>query len=158
VKRVEMINVIKNMPIPPSIILGETVGLKFIKIVPGDTKKDYVPYYHFEINQANDVKVGHINFRIGETDHLKYCAGHIGFEILKEFRGHSYSYFACVTLKPFIKSIYNSVLITTNPQNLPSMRTIEKLGCEFIDEIDISLNEEAYLKGERTKRRYRWYP
>lgn len=152
-----MVNTFKNMPIPPLNIAGEKICLKFIEIAPGDSEKGYVPYYHFEINQANDVIVGHINFRIGETDHIKYCAGHIGFKIIKEFRGKSYSFFACLALRPFVNSIYNSVFITANPQNLPSIKIIEKLGCEFIDEVSISPNEGAYLKGERTKRRYRWY-
>ena len=33
---------------------------------------------------------------------------------------------------------------------------IEKLRCEFIDEVQISENKQAYRNGERIKRRYRW--
>jgi hypothetical protein len=30
------------------------------------------------------------NFRVGNTEHVRVCAGHIGFEILEAFRGQGY--------------------------------------------------------------------
>jgi hypothetical protein len=38
-----MENALENMPIPPVIMTGEKVILKFIEIVPGDSEKGYVP-------------------------------------------------------------------------------------------------------------------
>jgi hypothetical protein len=37
-----------------------------------------------------------------------------------------------------------------------SVKTIEKLGAEFIDEVPIPPDDAHYLRGSRTKRRYGW--
>ena len=50
------------------------------------------------------------------------------------------------------------VLITCDPDNLPSSKTIEKLGASFIDEVAVSPTEPGYRRGSRVKRRYRWTP
>ncbi len=137
---------------------AEDVTLQFLEMKPGDREKGHVPYFKFKIVLGNSVDVGYINFRIGDTDHIKYYAGHIGYEINEAHRGHSYSYYACIALAPIIRPIYNSVLITSDPENRASIRIIEKLGCEFIDEINIDKNEIGYQNGERRKKRYRWFP
>ena len=45
-----------------------------------------VPYYHFRIIDVDGTDVGHINFRVGDTEHVRVSAGHIGFEIADVFR------------------------------------------------------------------------
>jgi len=132
------------------------VSLCFDKVVPGDAALGFVPYYHFRILLADSCDAGRINFRVGDTDHITFIAGHIGYEISEAFRGHSYALQACRALAPFVRSFYPSVIITTNPDNLPSVRTIEKLGAVFMDEVPIPPHDPHYLRGARTKLRYRW--
>ena len=134
------------------------IRLQFDKIVSFNPGGELVPYYHFKIVNKDDGIVGHINFRVGNTRHVKMCAGHIGYEILPKYRGKSYSYEACKALIPLIKRHYDHVLLTVDPSNLSSIRIVEKLGAGFINEIEVPADDPAYAGGARIKRRYKWIP
>lgn len=146
------------LPAPPQGLSYGDVRLRFAEAVPGDPARGFVPYYHFRILVADGSDAGHINFRVGDTEHVRVCAGHIGFEVLEPHRGHGYAYQACQAIAPFVRSVYDAVIITCNPDNYPSRRTIERLGACFIDEIAVPLHDPAYERGARIKRRYRWTP
>lgn len=146
------------LPLPPETLAAGDVTLRFERIVPGDPARDFVPYYHFRILMAGGSDVGHINFRVGETEHVLVCAGHIGFEIAETFRGRGYALQACRAVAPFVRSIYRSVTITCDPDNQASRRTIEKLGAQFIDEVPVPVHDPHYQRGSRSKRRYHWRP
>ena len=134
------------------------IRLQFDKIVDGDPQRDLVPYYHFRVLEHTKTSVGHINFRVGGTRHILQCAGHVGFEIMQAFRGHSYSYYACRALAPFIGRHYRTVIITADPANTASQRIIQKLGASFINQIVVPDNDPAYSGGARHKLRYEWIP
>ncbi len=148
-------------PLPPGpageLSFGD-VSLVFVKIVPGDEPRGFVPSYHFRILTRNMTDAGHINFRVGDTDHVRNCAGHIGYEIHEPFRSHSYALQACCALAPFVRSVYSAVIITTDPDNPASIRTIERLGAVFLDEVPVAPHEPLDTQGSRVKRRYRWAP
>ncbi|MGO8698819.1 MAG: GNAT family N-acetyltransferase [Limisphaerales bacterium] len=95
---------------------------------------------------------------VGDTEHVRICAGHIGFEVLKEFRGHSYALEACRAVAPFVRSIYRVVTITANPDNHASIRTIERLGATFSDEVPVPPHDPGFQRGARRKKRYKWTP
>lgn len=141
---------------PDNLSFGE-VCLRFVKIIPGDPARGFVPFYHFRTLAAG-ADVGHINFRIGDSEHVQICAGHIGFEILEPFRGQGYALQACRAIGPFVRTFRPSVIITCDPDNLGSRRTIERLGASFLDEIPVPQNDPHYQRGSRGKRRYRWMP
>jgi predicted acetyltransferase len=149
---------IENFPNPPDTLSFEDVRLHFVRIIPGDPARDFVPAYHFRIFITDDSDVGHINFRVGDTGHVRVCAGHIGFEILEPFRGHRYALKACRAIAPFVRSIYDVVTITCDRDNLASIRTIELLGANFTDEIPVPPHDPHYQRGSRSKRRYQWRP
>jgi len=131
-----MARVFQQLSAPPAdleLCYGQ-VTLCFDKVVPGDAALGFVPYYHFRILLADSRDAGRINFRVGDTDHITLVAGHIGYEISEAFRGHSYALQACRALAPFVRLFYPAVIITSNPDNLPSVRTIEKLGATFLDD------------------------
>ena len=134
------------------------VRLRFVRVAPGDAARGFVPAWHFRILIPDGSDVGHINFRIGDTEHVRVCAGHIGFEILEAFRGHGYALHACRAMAPFIRSVYAAVTLTCDPDNFASRITIERLGAAFIDEIDVPPHDPHYQRGSRSKRRYRWTP
>jgi predicted acetyltransferase len=134
------------------------VHLRFEKIVSVEPGGELVPFYHFKIVNENEVVVGHINFRVGDTNHVRMCAGHIGYGILDSHRGNRFSYHACKALIPLINHHYEQVILTTDPSNEPSLRIIERLGAGFIDEIAVPAEDPAYRGGARRKRRYAWKP
>ncbi len=148
----------ESFPVPPEILVSGEVVLRLGQIVPGDPARDFVPYFHFRIFSTAGPDVGHINFRIGDTGHIRVCAGHIGFGIAEPFRGHGYALQACHAIAPFVRSVYEAVTITCDPGNFASRRTIEKLGAEFVDEVAVPRHDPHYQRGSRIKRRYRWTP
>jgi tagatose 1,6-diphosphate aldolase len=149
---------IERLPTPPDTSSSGEVRLRFVRVVPGDPSRDFVPAYHFRIMLSDGSDVGHINFRVGDTEHVRVCAGHIGFEILEPFRGHGYALQACRAIASFIRSFYGAVTITCDPDNRASIRTIERLGAKFTDEIPIPPHDPHFQRGSRSKRRYKWIP
>ena len=148
----------KLLPVPPKTLSAGGVTLRFVSLVPGAASRGLVPYYHLRILAADGSDVGHINFRVGDTEHVRICAGHIGFEVLERFRGHGYALQACRAIAPFVRSVRDAVIMTCDPDNQASMRTIEGLGATFIDEVAVPPHDPHYQRGSRTKRRYRWTP
>lgn len=142
-------------PAPDDLAAGQ-VRLRFVQIFPGDAPRGFVPYYHFRILIAGNLDVGHINFRVGDTEHVQLCAGHIGYEIAAAFRGHGFARQACEALSPFVRSFYPAVTITCDPDNHASKRTIEQLGARFVDEVSVPPEDRHNEGGSRTKHRYRW--
>ena len=129
--------------------------LHFSKIVPGDAGRGFVLSYHYRIVVAGE-DVGHINLRVGDTEHVQLCAGHVGFEVAARFRGHRYALFACHALAPFARTIAPAHLITCDPGNLASRRVIELLGAAFLDELAVPPHDPHYARGSSTKLRFRW--
>lgn len=146
------------LPTPPSDLRFDAVTLAFARVVPGDPARGFAPSYHFRILIRDGVDVGHLNFRVGDSDHVTLTAGHIGFEIAEPHRSHGYAYQACRAIGPFVRTIYASVLITCDPSNVASRRTIERLGSAFIDEMPVPPHDPHYARGSRSKLRYRWTP
>jgi hypothetical protein len=70
-----MFSTAEPLPVPPNSLSFDQVRLHFVQIIPGDASRGFVPYYHFRILVADGTDVGHINFRVGETEHVRLCAG-----------------------------------------------------------------------------------
>ena len=147
----------QSLPEPPEHLSFEFVTLHFSKIVPGDAARGFVPFYHYRIF-VNGTDVGHINLRVGDTEHVRLCAGHIGFKIAAAHRGHRYALQACRAVAPFARSISPEILLTCDPDNLASRRTIELLGATFVDEVVVPSYDPHFLRGSRTKQRFQWSP
>ena len=145
----------ETLPVPPESLSSGEVTLQFCRIVPGEPSRGFVPSFHFRILVAGS-DAGYINFRVGDTEHIHVCAGHIGFEIAESFRGHGYALQACRAIAPFVRSVYESVTITCDPDNMASRRTLERLGAQFVDEVAVPAHDPHYQRGSRTKRRYKW--
>ena len=140
----------------PDTLAFSAISLRCKQYVQAEGHSELVPYYHFGIFTRDNLEVGHINFRLGDTQHILKYAGHIGYEVLEGFRGHSYSYFACKAIVPFIKQHYNEVVITAEVGNIRSIHTIERLGAEFLENISVPKCDPAYAGGARKKARYKW--
>jgi predicted acetyltransferase len=146
------------LQIPPAemVLASGRVKLKFNQIVPADGRPGVVPYYRFLVFTVDGTEAGRISFRVGNTDHVKIIVGHIGYEIAEAHRGHGYALQACQAIAPFVRKTYSSVIITSDPWNLASVRTIERLGAVFLGEVPVPPEDPQYARGSRRKRRYRW--
>lgn len=109
--------------------------VKATKNIPWD-------YDIYEIIE-NNLCVGHIVYRYGSDEKLKY-AGHIGYTIDEEYRGHGYAYQALKELLSIISK--ETVIITCDLDNIASQKTIEK--CEVISkEKLLEIEDEEYRQG-----------
>lgn len=147
------------LPIAPIFMRHEEVELRFDCMTEGDEEQGLVPGYRFQIHDESGLRVGRIHFRVGETRHVQMFAGHIGYEIEVEFRGHGYARQACLALAPFVAEMSGEVIVTVNPDNIASLRTIEQIGAVFLDEVDVDPTDPHYDGGKNVRKmRYRWAP
>jgi predicted acetyltransferase len=124
----------------------------------GDEPRGLVPAYHFNIRlRGNPVSVGQVDLRVGNTRHLVMYGGHIGYGVDKDYRGNRYAARACNLIRQVaLDHGLRTLWITCNPDNWPSRRTCEILGCELVEIVDLPENTNMYQEGERQKCRYRW--
>ena len=145
------------LPPPPMALHEGGVALRFAKIV-SPRGKGRAPYYHFRI-LAGPTDVGHINLRVGDSEHVNLVVGHVGFGIRKRHRGHRYALLACRALGPFARTVTPEVILTCDPGNHASRRTLERLaGGHAAEEVSVPRRAPHYRRGARTKLRFRWIP
>ncbi len=74
-------------------------------------------------------EIGQISYRDGESPCVYYY-GHIGYHIDAPWRGRHFAARACRLIRNEIRrSGKSSVVITCDPDNIPSRKTCERLGC-----------------------------
>ena len=125
---------------------------------PADRLRGYLPVYQFDIRlPGHNDSIGSVSLRIGNTKHVVMYAGHIGYGIKEQYRGHRYAAKACNLVKQVaIDHRLKTVWITCNPDNVPSRRTCQILGSEFVEIVNVPEDTDMYREGDRQKCRYRW--
>ena len=127
--------------------------LVLLEYVQNDLPSGFTPYRIFSI-QVHHVEVGKIVLRDG-SDQEHYFDGHIGYTIDEEYRGHHYAYEACLLLQDYIER--DHVIITCDPDNTPSLKTIEKLGSVYMESKVIPTHlKKMFTPEEKVKRIYQW--
>jgi predicted acetyltransferase len=123
----------------------------------GDPARGIVPSYVFQmVQQPSGEEVGRISLRIGSSPHILFYAGHLGYGVHREHRGHHYAARACRLLLPLARAHgLRPLWITCNPGNTASRRTCELAGARFVEIVDLPEDSDMYLRGERQKCRYR---
>jgi len=114
---------------------------------------DGVPTVYYEIMLHNtNITIGKIDLRLKE-DKRMYYYGAIGYSIYEKYRGHHYALEACKIVKTIAKDEYHldKLIITCNPDNIASFKTLEKLGCEYKGVEDVPISHELYWRKERKK-------
>ena len=102
-------------------------------------------------------EIGQISYRTGESRCVFYY-GHIGYHIDPPYRGNHYAMKACVMLKNEIRrSGKCSVIITCDPDNLPSRKTCQRLGCMFecVTQVPEDLQKKYDISDKKC--RYIWH-
>jgi tagatose 1,6-diphosphate aldolase len=116
-----------------------------------------VPAYNYRItlHNSND-KIGAIDIRIGYNENI-YYGGNIGYRIEEAHRGNNYASKACRIIKDVaIAHGLNKLIITCDPDNLPSRKTCEKTGLKLIEIADLPPHQELYQVGKRRMCIYEW--
>ena len=128
---------------------------------PPDYEKGYSPFYRFEmLNSSTGEVMGGLSFRVGYTHNDVHFRGNIGFSVNEQFRGLNYSTRSCRLIIPVIKfHDMKHVWITCNIDNFASIKSIEKLGAEYIETLAMP-DDYPYIwyypEAARVKRRYKW--
>ncbi len=137
-------------------IEGHEICLELAMITRPDQRRGIVPAYQFRIVRAQDgLTVGRISLRVGDSEYLRKYAGHIGYRIESPFRGHKYAGKAVNLLRDLARANgFTELWITTNPDNIPSRKTCEWVGAEYIEEVPVPPNTALYKRGDVRKSRY----
>ena len=103
-------------------------------------------------------EIGQISLRTGEGPCIYYF-GHIGYHIDPPWRGKHYAARACMMLTEEIRRLgMSSLVITCDPDNIPSRKTCERLRC--VEERVVNVPEWIRDRWEISpvKCRYLWLP
>ncbi len=101
-------------------------------------------------------EIGQISYRDGESRCVFYY-GHIGYHIDEPFRGHHYAWRACLLIEEEIyRSGKTTVVITCDPDNIPSRKTCERLGCLLEGTVCVPRDILEKYDINDVKRRYIW--
>lgn len=87
---------------------------------------------------VDGIEVGNIVFRRASSHLVRIC-GHIGYHIDPPYQGHRYAYRALQAIMGHIQQLgYTSILVTCDPQNLPSKKTIEHFHILNYEEVAVA--------------------
>lgn len=114
---------------------------------------DFVRTVYFDIRIPHSHSViGHCELRLGMNESLYYL-GQIGYSVYPRYRGNHTAYKACRILFDLALNKYEmkDLIITCNPNNLPSYKTLVKLGGSLKEIVDIPQNHYLYHQGDRQK-------
>ena len=103
-----------------SFMKSDEISLTLNHTAPENPDRGWVPAYHFDICDKQGNKMGACDLRVGYNDRL-YSGGH-------------YAEKACRLLFQLAKKHdMPYLIITCNPDNLPSRRTCERLGGQLLE-------------------------
>jgi predicted acetyltransferase len=124
--------------------------------IPADSRNSYVPSVLYGI-ELHGQRIGDCDLRLGMNEEL-YYAGNIGYNIQKEYRGHGYAYEACRILFRLARTKYHmeELIITCSPDNLASKKTLQKLGGQLLETVEVPADHWLYQRGETVKDIYRF--
>mgnify|MGYP002759362558 CR=1 FL=1 len=100
---------------------------------------------------------GTISLRLGDDDQIRLYTGHIGYGVFPPARGNHYAERGTRLLMALAKLHGKDHLwITCNPNNIASRRTIERLGGEFVEVVEVPPDNVVRKVGGAThKSRFR---
>ena len=113
-------------------------------------------YRFLMIHAVTGEELGALNLRVGSTPHLERYAGHIGYTVYADYRGHHYAARAVRLLAPVARKLgLETVWITCDPGNTASRRTLEIAGATFVEVVDVPADCIIHQSGHPKKCRYR---
>lgn len=131
------------------------IRLRVKKIYPSVVDFEHTACVLFHIVEiATGEIAGELALRIGENPSLFYL-GHIGYHIDPPYQGHHFASRACALCLPLLRQLgMRSVVITTDEDNLASIRTCEALGAVLECRVNVPLWCVRKFEVSNRKRRY----
>lgn len=115
-----------------------------------------VPAYSYGMYAPGGEYMGRIRLRVGWSEAVIRYAGHVGYAVEPAHRGHRYAERACRLIMPLAKRHgMTSLWITCQPDNIASRRTVERLGAECVEVIDVPPAYPLDAGAERKKMCFR---
>jgi tagatose 1,6-diphosphate aldolase len=141
----------------PGRLIDDDLELVLIARRPDDSIKGWAPSYEFEMQRrGGGASLGSISLRVGDSEHLRLYAGHVGYGVRVEHRGHHYAARSCRLLRDLARQHgLDAVWITCDPDNWASRRTCELAGARFIEIVRVPATDALYALGHHWKCRYR---
>ena len=141
----------------PGTLRDDALKLVLRRTYRGSRSLGLAPNYAFDMKHAaTGDHMGEIDLRLSNSYHITHYAGHIGYGVVRAFRGQHYAARACKLLLPLAKLHGLSPLwITCNPDNVASRKTCEHLGATLTEIVAVPTDSDLYRRGEREKCRYR---
>lgn len=137
-------------------LISDDVVLIRKSIMPEDPQRRwiYTEIYTICLSEKGMLgyrKAGLCDLRFGYNT-LLYYGGNIGYRVNKKYRGHHLAQKACRLLfEEARKAGMPYLIITCNPDNLPSRRTCEHLGGKLLETVDLPEDNDMYQMGDRQK-------
>lgn len=139
--------------VPKSVFTDGEIELHLTKDEEACQYNDFARTLYFEIHKYHSKEViGCCELRLGMNESLYYL-GQIGYSVYPRFRGNHTAYKACLILFDLAFHDYGmkNLIITCNPDNLPSYKTLQQLGGELKEIVEIPKNHLLYHQGDRQK-------
>ncbi|MGF1634727.1 MAG: GNAT family N-acetyltransferase [Phycisphaerae bacterium] len=138
----------------------------FLKAAPDgrempDVLRGRVASYHYWMRLRPEFDppipiAGMVGLRVGDSEDLRLHLGHVGYSVYPAARGRHLAERAVRLILPLARRHGQRELwITTNPENIASRRTCERLGAQYISTVRLPKTHPLYKRGERMKCRYR---
>ena len=133
------------------------IDLVPIRLFPPEEEMGFGEVYDYIIAPHGQRReAGRISLRLGESPCVYYF-GHIGYHVDPPWRGHHYAGRACALLEPLIAaSGKSSIVITTDPDNMPSRHTCERIGCILESIVPVPPLMQSRWELSPVKCRYVW--
>ncbi|MBR4080192.1 MAG: GNAT family N-acetyltransferase [Clostridia bacterium] len=132
---------------PTDDLRDEAIFLQLDRHLAADPARQYVPAYRFSICLHDGTEAGVCDLRIGHNERL-YIGGNIGYEVFPAHRGHHYAARAVELLKTLArKHGMEYLIITCQPDNPASARTILRAGGEFVETAPVPPWHDMYQRG-----------
>jgi tagatose 1,6-diphosphate aldolase len=143
---------------PPIHFQDQDLEVLVVDLLPPDVSPWGVMTYLCDLRHFRTrARMGRMSLRFGNTEWIKHYSGHIGYSVEPAFRGNRYAERACRLIKPVMHvNGITDIWITCAPDNEPSRRTIERLGAEFFEEVEVPDDYPLPPGAIRKKRRYVW--
>ena len=101
-------------------------------------------------------EIGQVSLRFGESPGIYYF-GHIGYHVDPPYRGHHYAQRAVRLLRDEIRREgKESVVITTDTDNVASQKTCRALGCMLECVVDVPVEMQKKWELSARKMRFIW--
>jgi len=141
----------------PELPTDGELTLVLIECQPAESNPWGVPAYLFHmIGRESGHYMGRIRLRVGWNENIIRYAGQLGYAVEPEFRGHHYAERACRLILPLARQHgLTQLWITCHPDNSASRRTLERLGAQVVETVDIPIEGPYDAGNERQKMCFR---